>query len=147
MVNASSLPVTLSYYSSGLLRNMQSSGDLGGKIRLWDGNSVLLLQDGALSTTYWWFELVQGIVVAEKFMDGERQDYLVDFLGSITGSSVPDGSGSSYSSETYRVLGVQEPWVHLQIVKSMDDLFLRTRHIRGVRWRSAHEERAAQINP
>lgn len=29
-------------------------------------------------------------------MDGERQDYLVDFLGSITGSSVPDGSGSSY---------------------------------------------------
>lgn len=54
---------------------------------------------------------------------------------------------SDDASETYRVLKVQEAWVHLQVVKSMDDLFLRTRHIRGIRWRSAHEERSAQINP
>lgn len=86
---------SMTYYSNGLLRTKDKA--FGQVIELWDGQDLLLAQDADQPTEFSRFGLVDGQVIYSNYGGSYREDFLVDYLGSVTGTTFDDGSGSSYT--------------------------------------------------
>ncbi|MBL8048928.1 MAG: hypothetical protein JNJ45_09635 [Chthonomonas sp.] len=86
---------TMGYHSNGLLRTKDKA--FGQVIMCWDGQDLLLAQDASSEPDYWRFGLVDSLVIYSAYGSNNREDLLVDFLGSVTGTTLSDGSGSSYT--------------------------------------------------
>ena len=85
----------MAYYSNGLLRTKEKA--FGQVIQLWDGQDLLLAQDADQPSEFWRFGLVDSLVIYSSYGSANREDFLVDYLGSVTGTTLSDGSGSSYT--------------------------------------------------